>query len=58
MAAAHRVEFRVPEKVASALASAAERDLLSVADVARQALLRDLRGRGLLQPSEARDGGR
>jgi hypothetical protein len=56
-AAEHRVEFRVPESVATALASAAEHDLLSVAAVARLALLRDLRGRGLLQAGEARDAG-
>jgi hypothetical protein len=46
-----RVEFRVPETVASALAVAAKHDLVSAADIARQALLHDLRARGLMTPT-------
>jgi hypothetical protein len=58
------VVFRVPPLLASALATAAANDLVSVSDILRGAVLRDLRQRGLMtparrrrQPSEARDVG-
>ena len=41
----------MPETVASALAVAAKHDLVSAADIARQALLHDLRARGLMTPT-------
>jgi hypothetical protein len=53
------VVFRVPPLLASALATAAANDLVSVSDVLRGAVLRDMRQRGLMTParrSEACDG--
>jgi hypothetical protein len=45
------VVFRVPPLLASALATAAANDLVSVSDVLRGAVLRDMRERGLMVPA-------
>jgi hypothetical protein len=47
------VVFRVTPLLASAMATAASNDLLSVSDVIRLALVKDLRQRGLM-PSAKR----
>jgi hypothetical protein len=45
------VAFRASDELASAVACLAALDCLSVSDVVRQALLRDLRQRGLMTPT-------
>jgi hypothetical protein len=47
------VVFRVPPLLASAMATAASNDLLSVSDVIRLALVKDLRQRGLMPAASA-----
>ena len=42
------VAFRCPPALLSAIAAAAQRDLVTMSDVARQAVLRDLRQRGFM----------
>ena len=45
----HDVRFRIPRDVATAASAVARRELMSLSDVARRALLFDLRNRGLLR---------
>jgi hypothetical protein len=47
------VVFRVPPLLANAMATAASNDLLSVSDVIRLALVKDLRQRGLMPAASA-----
>jgi hypothetical protein len=47
------VVFRVPPLLASAMATAASNDLLSVSDVIRLALVKDMRQRGLMPAASA-----
>ena len=44
----HDVRFRIPRDVATAASAVAQRELISLSDVARRALVADLRNRGLL----------
>lgn len=43
------VRFRIPRDVATAASVVARRELISLSDVARRALVADLRNRGLLR---------
>ena len=45
----HDVRFRIPRDVATAASAVAQRELISLSDVARRALVADLRNRGLLR---------
>ena len=41
--------FRLPGALATAMQTAADRELVSMSDLVRQAILKDLRQRGLLE---------
>jgi hypothetical protein len=45
---ARMLSFRCPERLARAMSNAADRDLISVSDIIRQSVLKELRSRGLL----------
>lgn len=47
------VAFRCPPVLASAMQAVANADLISVSDVARQAVLKEMRVRGLIPKKEA-----
>ena len=49
MSSGHDVRFRIPRDVATAASAVAQRELISLSDVARRALVADLRNRGLLR---------
>jgi hypothetical protein len=42
------IQFRVPEVLVSAIQAEAKAGMISVSDVARQCVLRDMRRRGLI----------
>lgn len=49
----HHVTFRAPNKLVAGLERAAGHDFMSVSDVIRQALSRDLRSRGMIEANAA-----
>ena len=54
MSSGHDVRFRIPQDVATAASAVAQRELISLSDVARRALVADLRRRGLLREADSR----
>jgi predicted HicB family RNase H-like nuclease len=47
------VSFRCPPKLARAMATAANREMISMSDIIRQAVIRELRQRGFMDERAA-----